>query len=105
LVGATSRRELATVEEPARLVFRYGTEAGRVAALGALDPDLAAPVAAGSPVTAAEVVWAVRHEGALEPADVLDRRTRIGLVPSDRAAAEATVADLVERTLAGLADR
>jgi glycerol-3-phosphate dehydrogenase len=105
LVGAANRRELSTVEEPARLVFRYGTEAGRVAAAGALDPDLAMPVADGSPVTAAEVVWAVRHEGALEPADVLDRRTRIGLVPSDRAAAEATVADLVERTLAGLADR
>jgi glycerol-3-phosphate dehydrogenase len=105
LVGATSRRELSAVEESPRLVFRYGTEAGRVAALGALDPDLAMPVAAGSPVTAAEVVWAVRHEGALEPADVLDRRTRIGLVPSDRAAAEATVADLVERTLAGLVDR
>jgi glycerol-3-phosphate dehydrogenase len=105
LVGATSRRELSAVEEPARLVFRYGTEAGRVAAAGVLDPDLAAPVADGSPVTAAEVVWAVRHEGALEPADVLDRRTRIGLVPADRAAAEGRVADLVERTLAGLPDR
>jgi glycerol-3-phosphate dehydrogenase len=104
LVGAASRRELSAMEEPARLVHRYGTEAGRVAALGVLDPDLAAPVADGSPVTAAEVVWAVRHEGALEPADVLDRRTRIGLVPADRAAAEAAVADLVARTLAGLPD-
>jgi glycerol-3-phosphate dehydrogenase len=104
LVGAASRRQLSAVEEPARLVFRYGTEAGRVAALGLLDPELAEPVADGTAVTAAEVVWAVRHEGALEPADVLDRRTRIGLVPADRAAAEATVADLVTRTLAGLAD-
>jgi glycerol-3-phosphate dehydrogenase len=104
LVGAASRRQLSAMEEPARLVFRYGTEAGRVAALGLLDPALAEPVAEGTEVTAAEVVWAVRHEGALEPADVLDRRTRIGLVPADRAAADATVADLVTRTLAGLAD-
>jgi glycerol-3-phosphate dehydrogenase len=29
----------------------------------------------------------VRHEGALDVDDLLDRRTRIGLVPADRAAA------------------
>jgi glycerol-3-phosphate dehydrogenase len=39
------------------------------------------------PVTEAELVWAVRHEGALDEDDLLDRRTRIGLVPADRAAA------------------
>jgi len=92
------------MDAPARLVFRYGTEAVRVAAAGALDPALAAPVADGSMVTAAEVVWAVRHEGALDAADVLDRRTRIGLVPADRRAAESTVTDLVTRSLAGLPD-
>lgn len=104
LVGAASRRTLSTMDAPRRLVFRYGTEAGRVAALGELDPALAATVADGSMVTAAEVVWAVRHEGALDAADVLDRRTRIGLVPADRAAAADTVAGLVMRSLSGLVD-
>jgi glycerol-3-phosphate dehydrogenase len=103
LVGAADRRQLSLVDAPKRLVSRYGTEAGRVAALGRIDDDLAAPVAPDSPVTAAEVVWAVRHEGALDADDVLDRRTRIGMVPADRAAALDNVSDLVRRSLAGLA--
>ena len=81
----------------------YGTEAPRVAALAALDPTLGTPVAEGSEITAAEVVWAVRHEGALDANDVLHRRTRIGLVPTRSASAQERVADLVSRTLAGLA--
>jgi glycerol-3-phosphate dehydrogenase len=100
LVGAAHRRALSVMDAPRRLVSRYGTEAGRVAALAALDDELAEPIADG--VTAAEVVWAVRHEGALDAADVLDRRTRIGLVPADRAAALSRVSDLVARSLAGL---
>jgi glycerol-3-phosphate dehydrogenase len=76
-------------------------EAGRLVALGELDPDLAVGVGALD-VTAAEIVWAVRHEGALTVDDVLDRRTRIGLVPADRAAALDPVSDLVGRSLAGL---
>jgi glycerol-3-phosphate dehydrogenase len=39
------------------------------------------------PFIGAELVWAVRHEGALTEDDLLDRRTRIGLVAGDRAAA------------------
>ena len=38
----------------------------------------------GGELTGAELVWALRHEGALDVDDLLDRRTRIGLVPSDR---------------------
>jgi glycerol-3-phosphate dehydrogenase len=101
LVGAADRRALSAVDAPLRLVSRYGMEAGRLVALGELDPDLAAGVGALD-VTAAEVVWAVRHEGALTADDVLDRRTRIGLVPTDRAAALDPVSDLVGRSLAGL---
>jgi glycerol-3-phosphate dehydrogenase len=100
LVGAADRRRLSLVDAPTRMVSRYGTEAGRVAALGRLDDELAAPVA--GPVTAAEVVWAVRHEGALDSDDVLDRRTRIGIVPAERAEAHSSVSDLVRRSLAGL---
>jgi glycerol-3-phosphate dehydrogenase len=68
----------------ARLVARYGGEAPAVVGEAAGDPDLLRPVADGVPVTGAELLWAVRHEGALDEADLLDRRTRIGLVPADR---------------------
>ncbi|MEW2294246.1 glycerol-3-phosphate dehydrogenase/oxidase [Streptomyces sp. NPDC006743] len=87
LVGAASPRALAALPAPRRLVRRYGTEAPAVHALGAADPELREPVLEGHPVTRAELVWAVRHEGALDESDLLDRRTRIGLVPADRAAA------------------
>ncbi|GAA2103831.1 glycerol-3-phosphate dehydrogenase/oxidase [Actinomadura alba] len=87
LVGAADRRALSAVDAPRRLVRRYGTEAAAVAALGREDPALLEPVAPGLPVTGAELVWAVRHEGAIDEADLLDRRTRIGLVTADRAAA------------------
>ncbi|MCP2262456.1 glycerol-3-phosphate dehydrogenase [Streptoalloteichus tenebrarius] len=102
LVGAAPRSRLSTLDVPEHLVGRYGAESVRVAALAELDPALAEPVAPGMSVNAAEVVWAVRHEGALDVDDVLDRRTRLGLVPADRAAALPAVADLVDRTLAGV---
>ena len=66
---------------PPDLISRYGTEAPLVAEIG-------------------EVAWAVRHEGALTAEDVLDRRTRIGLVPADRTAAEPTVTAQVAAELA-----
>ena len=84
LVGAAPTRQLATVDAPRRLVERYGTEAPDVCR----DPQLSRPLAPGSPITMAELVWGVTHEGALDVGDLLDRRTRVGLVPSDRAAAE-----------------
>jgi glycerol-3-phosphate dehydrogenase len=70
---------------PVRLVERYGTEASAVADC---DPQLLTPIAPGVPTTRAELRWAVRHEGALDVDDLLERRTRIGLVPAHRALAE-----------------
>ncbi|TWF92534.1 glycerol-3-phosphate dehydrogenase/oxidase [Saccharopolyspora dendranthemae] len=102
LVGAAPRRHLTEVEAPAALVAKYGTEAARVAALTELDPDLARPVAEGLHLTAAEVLWAVRHEGALDSDDVLDRRTRLGLDPTARATALPAVEDIVARALSGI---
>ncbi|MFF0814100.1 glycerol-3-phosphate dehydrogenase/oxidase [Rhodococcus sp. NPDC003318] len=64
---------------PAALVARYGAESAAVAAAGDLTP-----VATGIDVTRAELAFAVTHEGALDVDDLLDRRTRIGLVPEDR---------------------
>ncbi|HEX6472913.1 MAG TPA: glycerol-3-phosphate dehydrogenase/oxidase [Streptosporangiaceae bacterium] len=85
LVGAGTATDAAgTGGVPRRLSERYGTEAPAVLALGAADPALLEPVADGLPVIGAELVWGVRHEGALDEADLLDRRTRIGLVPDDR---------------------
>jgi glycerol-3-phosphate dehydrogenase len=87
LVGAASPARLARVAGPMRLIGRYGAEAPAVLALGAEDPGLLRPVADGVEVTGAELLWAVRHEGALDEDDLLDRRTRVGLVPADRALA------------------
>ena len=82
LVGAAPRRVLDRVAAPARLVARYGTEAPAVLALGT------EPVAPDRPETVGELRFAVTAEGARTVADLLDRRTRIGLVPADRCAAE-----------------
>ena len=76
--------ELDALPAPARLVRRYGTEAADVLALAAGDDALREPIADGIDVTTAELIFAVRHEGALDESDLLDRRTRIGLVDADR---------------------
>ncbi len=95
LVGAASRRRLGQLQAPTRLVARYGTEAARVLAESA---DYA-PVAANTEVTVAELRFAVRHEGALDVGDLLDRRTRLGLVPDDRAAAVPAAEQALEDTV------
>jgi glycerol-3-phosphate dehydrogenase len=87
LVGAAPRARLDALDAPSRLVHRYGTEAPLLTALGREDPALLERVVPGLPVTGAELAWAVRHEGALDAGDLLDRRTRIGLVAADREAA------------------
>jgi len=68
---------------PARLVRRYGNEAGAVAAFAGGDPAQLRPVAEGVPVLGVEFLWGVHHEMALTVEDLLDRRTRLGLVPAD----------------------
>lgn len=98
LVGAAAPARLRALSAPPRLVRRYGTEAAAVHALAAEEPALAEPVLPGHPLTRAELLWAVRHEGALDESDLLDRRTRIGLVPEDRAAALAVARETLERT-------
>ena len=50
----------------------------------------------------AEVEFAVRVEGAMTVDDVLDRRTRIGLVGTDRERCHAAVEMVVTETLAAL---
>ncbi|MEU3522659.1 glycerol-3-phosphate dehydrogenase/oxidase [Streptomyces sp. NPDC038707] len=98
LIGAAAPGRLRALPAPRRLVHRYGTEAVAVHALAAEDPALAGPVLPGHPVTRAELLWAVRHEGALDESDLLDRRTRVGLVPGDRAEALPAAREVLERT-------
>ncbi|WP_444962632.1 glycerol-3-phosphate dehydrogenase/oxidase [Nocardiopsis sp. M1B1] len=87
LVGAAPSEELDAVAAPRRLVARYGTEAVAVLAEADAAPELLTPLVRG--VTGAELRFGVRHEGAMDAADLLDRRTRVGLVPAERSAAEA----------------
>ncbi len=96
LVGAAPPEPRASGGVPMRLVRRYGSEAGAVVATartvagGQLcDAELFEPVVDGLPVTRAELLFGATHEGALDVADLLERRTRIGLVRADRERAEA----------------
>jgi glycerol-3-phosphate dehydrogenase len=83
LVGAASSARLSTMDAPQRLISRYGTEATAVIAEAGGDRRLLEPID-GVDVTPAELRFAVRHEGALDVSDLLDRRTRLGLVAADR---------------------
>ena len=75
--------------------------ADAVAVTGLTEDELLAPVAPGLSATLAELVFGVTHEGAVTVEDLLDRRTRIGLVPED--AERARPAALRALRLCGLA--
>ncbi|GAA1610840.1 glycerol-3-phosphate dehydrogenase/oxidase [Nonomuraea maheshkhaliensis] len=64
---------------PARLAERYGAEAAAVQQLVKEHPE-----EVGLGLTEGDLLWSALHEGALDEGDLLDRRTRIGLVPRDR---------------------
>lgn len=93
LVGAGDGRDPRASPE---LLRRHGSEAGPVLDIAADDPALLDPVAPDLPVSLAELVFAVRHEGALDADDLLDRRTRIGLVSTDRDRARDAAAQAFE---------
>jgi len=67
-------------EAVAQLAFRYGHAARKVLDLAREDPGLAAPIVAGRPDLLAEAVIAARYEQARSVADLLLRRTRLGLL-------------------------
>jgi glycerol-3-phosphate dehydrogenase len=86
LVGAPSN-PVATLrvptDLPSSLVARFGAEAPNVIAKATCEQPTD-PVAEGVDVIRAEFEYAVTHEGAMTVDDIVDRRTRIGLVDSDR---------------------
>ncbi|MFK0401075.1 FAD-dependent oxidoreductase [Microbacterium sp. NPDC090225] len=67
--------------------------------LVARDVPRSEPLVGGVRITRADVEYSVREEGALSTDDVLDRRTRIGLVDDDRSRAYALVDEIVRETL------
>ena len=86
LVGAPANPVAAlraSSEIPGSLVARYGAESPNVIASARCDRPTEL-VTDGIDVTRAEFEFAVTHEGALSADDILDRRTRIGLVAADR---------------------
>ena len=89
LVGATGTGT-------GRLFRRYGGEADDVAALGLAHPELLQPVADGVPVLGVELLWGIVAEGALDAADLLERRTRLSLVDAWAEAATPAVELVLE---------
>jgi glycerol-3-phosphate dehydrogenase len=67
-------------ESVAQLAFRYGHATRAVLDLAWKEPKLAAPMVAGRPDLLAEATIAARLEQARSVADVLLRRTRLGLL-------------------------
>jgi len=67
-------------EAAEQLAFRYGHEARKVLEIARAEPKLARPIVPGRPDLLAEVALAARAEQARSVADVLLRRTRLGLL-------------------------
>ncbi|MBV8180036.1 MAG: glycerol-3-phosphate dehydrogenase/oxidase [Mycobacterium sp.] len=80
---------------PESLVLRYGAEAANVIAAATCERPVD-PVADGIDVTRAEFEYAISHEGALTVDDIVDRRTRIGLVAADRERVVAVASDMLD---------
>jgi glycerol-3-phosphate dehydrogenase len=95
LIGAPARAgSTSTAGLPAPVVARHGGLAREVLS-SATVADPLAPIAEGMDITRAEIEYAVTHEGALDASDVLDRRTRIGLVRADADRARDAVEEIV----------
>ncbi|WP_264050888.1 MULTISPECIES: glycerol-3-phosphate dehydrogenase/oxidase [Mycolicibacterium] len=112
LVGAHGYRELADCPrligrtwnlddaQVRALLGRYGALASEVLAPAARRPELLQPVDGAPTHLAAEIVYAVTHEGALHLEDVLTRRTHVSIDTPDRGLLAASqVADLMAAEL------
>jgi glycerol-3-phosphate dehydrogenase len=91
-VDARSREHLAN---------RYGLFAEQVLELCKLDGDLKEPIVEGMPDLVAEALVAVRFEQARSVADVMLRRTRLGLLLGRRLTADKKPARRVAAAMAG----
>lgn len=87
-----------------RLRRRFGNEDDLVLAnarrFGLSSEEALTPIAPTLAITPAELLFGVSHEGARSVADLLDRRTRVGLVPADREQAVAAAEYALRTVLA-----
>jgi glycerol-3-phosphate dehydrogenase len=83
-------------EAVAQLAFRYGHAARAVLRLAREDPKLAEPIVPGRPDLLAEVAIAARLEQARCVADVLLRRTRLGLLAAPQLRGASAVRPVAE---------
>ena len=89
-------------EAYAHLAGRYGHAAVEVLELAAARGELAQPVVEECPDLLAEATWAARRQQARSVADVLLRRTRLGLLAARALTAEGSPApERVARAMAG----
>jgi len=90
--GRIARKHGLTPGAVGHLLNRFGTHARDVLALIDERPELGALLPGSEDYLAAEVVYAVTHEGALHLDDVLARRTRMSIEVWDRGVSAAPVA-------------
>jgi glycerol-3-phosphate dehydrogenase len=83
-------------EATAQLAFRYGHAARKVLQIAREDPELARPIVPGRPDLLAEAVLAARLEQARSVADVLLRRTRLGILAAPQLRDAAAVRPVAE---------
>lgn len=107
VVGAPTAESSAGVDPadldglPTSMVGRFGCEAPEVLRDATVDNplDTVGHSTHDIDVVRAELEFHVTHECALTVSDLLDRRTRIGLVPADRAACEETAREILREVL------
>lgn len=75
--AALARRFDLSARMADHLVHRYGTDTAAIAAICDADPGAAVPLSGAPAYLRAEVVFALRAEGALHLDDLMHRRTRI----------------------------
>ena len=80
---------------PKSLVERFGHEAPAVLRTCPVERPLE-PVAPGIDTVRAEFAFHVTHEGAATVEDLIDRRSRIGLIDADRAAALPAAQEIID---------
>ncbi|MGO3362285.1 MAG: glycerol-3-phosphate dehydrogenase/oxidase [Corynebacterium sp.] len=101
LVGAPGSPGVETVHPsdlaglPSSMVERFGHEAPEVFRTCPVERPLE-PVAPGIDTVRAEFAWHVTHEVALTVEDLIDRRSRIGLVGTDRETCLATAQEILD---------
>lgn len=104
--GRIAQRYRWTEDRVAHLLHRYGSDLWNLLESVDQRPELAEPVPGAEAYIAAEIVYAVTHEGAFHLGDVMTTRTRISYEVRDHGlAAVEFIADLMAAELGWTAER